>query len=300
MRPPGPVPPERHAMTRIIHLTDIHFGKAVLNLLRLCNKRFLGNLNFLLRRRRYFRLDRVESLLETLHSLSPDAVLVGGDFTTTATDAEFRMAGRFMENIQAVAPFVRCIPGNHDTYTFESVRKQRYQKYLGALSPTGDIPALSTLPGGMSLLSLPTARPNVFSARGEIREGQLARVGELLQQTASEPLVVLAHYPLLVQTESYHSSPSHRLLNADKLRALLGRSGFRVVYLCGHVHRFCHVRDPEYPNMDHLTGAALFYQRHDASGGFTEIELGPDAITVQPWTFRGDWTRDRAFVLPPR
>ncbi len=270
-------------MTRLIHITDLHFWRIVLNPMLLMNKRFLGNMNLALRRRRYVRTELAERFLTTLWAIKADALLVGGDLTTTATEAEYELAAAFLDRIAEMGVPIYLTPGNHDLYTFESLRRKRFESYLGKHLAEPHAPALLPLPNGAPLLRLPTARPNLISSRGHIRLNQIEKVRELLGTTDVNPLIVLAHYPLLAHTDAYRLGAARRLGNAAFLRALLGASGRSILYLAGHVHAFSRVRDPLYPNIEHATTGALFYTRAHAPGGFTEIQADDGAFALRSW-----------------
>ncbi|WP_339114293.1 metallophosphoesterase family protein [Thioclava sp. GXIMD2076] len=73
-------------MRRIIHLSDLHFGKTDP------------------------RLER--PLLRKIDELAPDLVIVSGDFTQRARRHQFAQARAFLNRIKAP---VLAVPGNHDT-----------------------------------------------------------------------------------------------------------------------------------------------------------------------------------------
>ena len=72
-------------MRRIVHLSDIHFG----------------------------RVDQavVERVIEKVNEIFPDVVVVSGDLTQRAKTAEFLEAKRFLEKLPK--PQI-VVPGNHD------------------------------------------------------------------------------------------------------------------------------------------------------------------------------------------
>lgn len=277
-------------MTRIIHITDLHFWQIVRNPLLLCNKRILGNLNLILRRQKYVRQERAQSFIDLFPSLNADALLIGGDLTTTATAAEYKMAATFVDALAQQGVPVYMTAGNHDLYTFESKRRQRFKKYFGERLKTPDAPYLTFLPDNIPLLTLPTARPNLLSSRGYISASQLHEARTLLAQTPKGPLIVLAHYPVLPHP-AHHANIMRRLGNAEPLRRLLGDADRPVLYLAGHVHVFSHTRDPRFPNLEQVTSSALFYDKQHCPGGFTEIVLENAATTVHPWHYNNGWER---------
>jgi DNA repair exonuclease SbcCD nuclease subunit len=276
---------------RFIHITDLHFWSIVLNPLQLMNKRFLGNLNLIVRRRRYIHTERAASFLELLETVKPDAVLVGGDLTTTATENEYQQAYGFLSQISAKGCPIYLLPGNHDFYTFESCRNHRFEKYFhGDLSAPCE-PVLSVLPGDVPLVRIPTSRPNLISSRGSITKEQIALSRIKFSEARPRPTLVLAHYPVLHHTDAYTSDFTRRLANASALREMLGNLDRPILYLAGHVHVFTHTIDPAFPNITHVTSNALFYGKRSRPGGFTEILLDEGVIKVFPWIYREGWTR---------
>jgi len=274
----------------LLHIADIHFWKVVLNPLRLLNKRFLGNLNIILRRGAEFPMAHAKSCLDALIHMESRQALFTGDFTSTAVDEEFKLARDFLHELGSHDFAIHVVPGNHDVYTFESLRNRRFERYLGEFLPLGAKPVLRHLKGGTPLLLVPTVCPNMISSKGHISEDTIARVGELLGSCDGR-IVVAGHYPVLWQTNSYYTKRDRRLRNADRLRTLLGSSGKQILYVAGHVHRFSYSFDPEYPNLEHVTTGALFRidKRRGIKGEFSEIRIDTDGFRVSHHVWTDRW-----------
>ncbi|QQA42823.1 metallophosphoesterase family protein [Pelagovum pacificum] len=73
-------------MSRIVHLSDLHFGRD--------------------------RPELEDPLLAKLEEIDPDLVVISGDFTQRARVSQYEEARRFVERI---GPRVIAVPGNHDT-----------------------------------------------------------------------------------------------------------------------------------------------------------------------------------------
>jgi 3',5'-cyclic AMP phosphodiesterase CpdA len=95
-------------MLTLLHLSDLHFGPPY--------------------------LPRVgEALLEAVHSLAPDIIVVSGDFTQRAKPVQFAEAAAFLERLPKV-PLV-VTPGNHDVALFRVWERifspfDLYRKYI--------------------------------------------------------------------------------------------------------------------------------------------------------------------------
>jgi 3',5'-cyclic AMP phosphodiesterase CpdA len=227
-------------------------------------------------------------------------VLLTGDFTSTSTDEEFALAVHFVRGLKARGLAVHLIPGNHDVYTFESVRARRFERHFGEFLPAEGFPARVILPGGTPLILVPTVRPRAISTRGFIASRDIKRVADLLGDCGPSAIVA-AHYPVLHQTHGYASNWCRRMENADALRSALGDSGKRILYVCGHVHRFSYEHDTEHADLEHLsTGAFLRTDRANGSQGeFTVIKTFANAFRVYRHVHTDAWTATAVAPLPP-
>ncbi len=279
----------------LVHIADLHFWQIVKNPVRLMNKRFLGNLNVMLRRRHKFPLDQAEPFADVAAAAGPKHVLLTGDFTSTSTHEEFAMAAAFVRGLRDRGLDIHVVPGNHDVYTFRSARKKRFEHHFGDFLPTEGYPSVQTLPGGTPIILVPTACPNIISSAGRVTLKTIEVLRRLLH-TCGDQVIVAAHYPLLSHTYGYVSSSSHLLRNAKALRRVLGTSGRRILYVCGHVHHFSLVRDPRFEDVLHLSTGAFFERpaRSDPRGEFAEIEVCDDGFKVFQHRFREQWKRKPA------
>jgi 3',5'-cyclic AMP phosphodiesterase CpdA len=281
------------------HVADLHFWKLVWNPLQLCNKRFLGNLNVLLRRRYEYAMERAESFAESMAESSIRQMILTGDFTSTSTHPEFKRAAAFVSNLRRRGFKLTLMPGNHDVYTFESVRVNRFEEYFPDHATEGGQVASRALAGGTPLLVVPTVCPNVFSSKGLVNDAVVAQAARALT-VDSRPILVAGHYPLLHETYAYQTPPSRQLRNADALRRVLGECGRQVLYMAGHVHRFSYVTDFEYPNLRHLTTETLFRtdRKNQSLGGYSEVHRTSDTEDFRVFRHHCPETWQREEVAP--
>lgn len=275
----------------LIHITDLHFWEIVRNPFALMNKRFLGNANVIYRRRHEFHMGQAVAYSEHLASLGIRDCLIGGDFTSTATPGEYQMGKDFVVDLESRGMNIHLMPGNHDVYTFESVRAGRFHQYFGAYAPGAGYPHATALPGGTPLVLVPTVCPNVLSSAGRITDAEAAATRKLIEACPAGPVLVAGHYPVLHHTSSYRSGQSRRLRNADALRSAMGETGRNILYIAGHVHRFSYTQDDRYPFLRHLTTGAFFLKRplEDCRGAFSTIRAEGDAFRVSWHRFEAGW-----------
>ena len=84
-------------MTRIAHLSDIHFGAH--------DEKIVAAAEAWLQKRR------------------PDLVVISGDLTQRAREAQFRAASAWLNRLRSAGLEVLVIPGNHDVPLYDVVRR---------------------------------------------------------------------------------------------------------------------------------------------------------------------------------
>lgn len=282
---------------RLLHLTDFHFWQVVTNPLRLMNKRALGNVNVFLRRRHEFLTHQADAFAEHIAGLGIHDVFLGGDFTSTALTGEFRAALRWVDDLESRGLRLHVVPGNHDVYTFGSHRKQRFEEIFAGHLPVEGYPSLHHIDGVPFVLA-PTVCPNLISSRGQITRGEIDHTCALVRDCPEDLVLVGAHYPVLEETPWFTTAKSRRLRRADAFRRALANTGKRVLYLCGHAHRFGYIQDATYPNLTHLCTGALFLHKHTAPerGTFTELHIEDGEPRVYLHRLLDRWQREEIAV----
>lgn len=197
---------ERGQARRFIHLSDLHFGRTDSRL--------------------------AQGLLDELHRLEPELLVISGDLTQTAAEGEFREAVAFLEQAPG-RPFV--VPGNHDLPGWNVIarflrRFARYRRYIGAeMNPVyGD--------DDLALVGLNTARTVVWHwnwAHGRVSSGQLHAVTEFFRVAPDAALrAVVMHHPLTASHRRPNQEPVARARLAAERFAHAGAD----MVLSGHLH----------------------------------------------------------------
>lgn len=230
-----------HVRVRIVHFSDLHLWcwpgtwRAVLD------KRVLGCLNHLLRRRRSFQACRLERAAAQVSSLAPDWVICTGDLTTTGAPAEFAAACARLKPFRAAAlrGFL-YVPGNHDCYVHDVACQEALARTCAKLN---DGRALADFPWviedrGLRLFLANEAHPTAPWLSCGWMDGQAG--GWLREHLAApraerEGRVLVGHFPLR-GADGRELSPRRHLAGAKELYEL-GVAGAYDVALCGHIHR---------------------------------------------------------------
>ena len=233
--PPTDRPGFRFAQLSDPHLTTLEGVRAG----DLLNKRLLGYLSWLKRRRAEHQRGILERLIRDLRHQNPDHLVITGDLTHLGLPAEFRQTRRWLEAV-GTPDEITVIPGNHDTYVASDWQQTLalWQPYMASDRQTEDgsgiFPSLR-IRGPVAFIGLSSAVPTLpLLASGSIAPRQLERLASLLQESGRKGLfrVVLVHHSPVRGVDRRRK----RLSNQAALREVLGRYGAELV-LHGHTHR---------------------------------------------------------------
>lgn len=189
-------------MRTIVHLSDLHMGRLDPNV--------------------------PPPLVTAVRSVSPDLVVISGDFTQRATTEQFRQARALLD---ALGTRTLCIPGNHDVPLWNAAARflsplERYKRYITAdLSP-------EYKDTEMIVVGVNTARSFTWG-EGRIN---LTQVDALLARFAAAPLdttrIVVTHHPFDLPP----GVDEKRLVGrAHTAMARLATAGVDL-FLSGHLH----------------------------------------------------------------
>jgi 3',5'-cyclic AMP phosphodiesterase CpdA len=198
-------------MLRIVHISDLHFGRLLSEVMTALKKK--------------------------LADLKPDLVIISGDLTQRATNAEFKQAAGFLGEL---ASLYLIVPGNHDLSTFRVRERFLYpwKKWQRFITPDLE-PAVET--NGCKIIGINTARRIGYSfdwSRGRINGRQIERVQAFFDSTSPWKIKILvAHHPFWLPPGHEHRGligGGHQAF--DKFQ----HNGPDVI-LSGHVHLdYCH------------------------------------------------------------
>lgn len=250
-------------MTRIVHLSDLHFGAHDDELVEAVN----------------WQVDR----------LKPDLVVISGDFTQRARTDQFSQACEFLEGMRERGHEVLGVPGNHDVPLYDVLRRflsplARYRRFIDeSLCPFIEL-------SGVAVLGINTARSMTFKD-GRINKDQVDFIRETFARTPSETMrILVTHHPLFaleVGGEVERAIGRHELaLDA------VDESGVDIL-LAGHHH---HASSQEVSDLVTRAGGVLVVQAGTATStrvrkqeqSFNTIDIAEDSATVTVNAWDGD------------
>src|SRR6476661_8170715 len=250
-------------MPRIVHVSDLHFGahdEAI-----------------------------VAAVESEIDRLTPDLVVVSGDFTQRAKTEQFKEACQFLERLQHSGHEVLGVPGNHDVPLYDVLRRflsplARYRRFIDDnLCPFVELP-------GLAVLGVNTARSLTFKD-GRLNKEQVAFIRDTFSRTPRGSFrVLVTHHPLFA------------LEVGDELTPAIGRQEMALdaieeagvdMLLAGHNH---HASSHSASDLVTRAGGALVVQAgtatstrvRDQEQSFNAIDVGDASVTITVNAWMGD------------
>lgn len=196
-------------MARIAHLSDVHFGAHVPEI--------------------------VEAAERWLREQRPDLVIISGDFTQRARVNQYREACAFLDRIEAEGLDVLGVPGNHDVPLYDIVRRfarplERYKRYISHdLCPWYESDRLA-------VLGLNTAR-SLTIKDGRINHDQMALIRKCFAGVPEERTKILVtHHPLFSMPIGEAGELTRTVGRHEDAIAAVCDAGVHIL-LAGHFHR---------------------------------------------------------------
>lgn len=236
-------------MTRLLHLSDVHFGAVDDRL--------------------------VEPMLALAHELRPDITVVSGDLTQRARPEQFTAARAFLDRLPGP---VLSVPGNHDMPLYNIALRllAPLARYRSAISEELE-PALS-MPGAV-IQGLNTADPFVWKS-GRLRPASVARLTRAFNAAGPGALriAIMHHAPV----PAADGTPPDMAEPAAVL-ATLANAGADLV-LSGHTHMpHAGFAETAAGVLFLQVGTAISTRLKTGTNDFALIDLAPGKVTRHPW-----------------
>jgi 3',5'-cyclic AMP phosphodiesterase CpdA len=247
-------------MTRIVHLSDLHFGA--------------------------HDEQMVEAVERQIDKLKPDLVVISGDFTQRARTEQFREACEFLEGLRERGHEVLGVPGNHDVPLYDVLRRflsplARYRRFIDeSLCPFIELP-------GVVVVGINTSRSLTFK-HGRINADQVDFIRETFARASVEAVrIVVTHHPLFALEVG---GEVERAIGRQELALeAIEESGVDML-LAGHAH---HASSQDAGDLVTRAGGVLVVQAGTATStrvreqeqSFNTIDIaaGRVTITVHAW-----------------
>jgi len=193
-------------MSRLIHISDLHFGPPFLP-----------------------RVGR--AVLRLAEELRPDAVIVSGDLTQRAKRKQFLDARDFMNQLPDVPRLV--IPGNHDVPLYRLAERLRRPHDLYREIICEDLNPVLELPDAL-IVGLDSTAPRTAISNGRVVPGQLESCRTAFESADGDRArIVVAHHHFAPAPDYHYNATMPRSRRAMECFV---DSGVEMI-LGGHLHR---------------------------------------------------------------
>jgi len=204
---------------------------------QLLNKRVLGYLSWLKSRRRHYRRDILDRVVQDVRQHQIEHILVSGDLTHLGLPQECRQAREWLQSL-GTPEKVSLVPGNHERYVqadWEATLGQ-WADYFTPEVQTEKEAGFPTLQKVQSIavIGVNSAVPTPpFFASGCVGKAQRERLSEILRRCRNEGLfrLIMIHHSPLKHGHSWRK----RLQDAEEMTELLIVEGAELV-VHGHGH----------------------------------------------------------------
>ncbi len=275
---------------RLAHLSDLHFSKISWGISQFFSKRWIGNFNFLLRRRKEFDYSLLEELLPLFLEEKVQKVLISGDVSCTSLEVEFIKASLFVETLKKEGIEVVILPGNHDHYTKRETKEKTFYKFFqkpgSSYSLEKDRLEVIPLNPFWSLIALDTTlATHLFSCKGEFSKELEDTLQKTLETIPRKTKIIIAnHFPILLPKDE-------SLQREAALLAILKKYSNIKLYLHGHTHkrRITDLSDKGLPVIIDSGSAS-----HKFRGSFNLLDCEENSCLVRPYTWQKQaWTAEK-------
>jgi 3',5'-cyclic AMP phosphodiesterase CpdA len=265
-------------MTRVLHVSDLHFGKPAVP-------------------------EQIEAIEAVIQEEQFDVVAISGDLTQRARSGEFQRARAFIRLAQRVSRTI-VVPGNHDVKWWRAPMEignlpgmySNYRKYIDEdLEPVLRIPG-ATFVGLLTAhgVSRHTVTWNLrdIGVIGALRKAQLESAGHEFGQSVPDDwrVIVMHHNPVKGEL-----SQRHGLRNTPRVLGAFADLGVNLV-LCGHDHQEAvhYIEHTTRGTVISTAGTVSNRSRGGRPSSINAIELGERKIHVATLI----WSREQTGFVP--
>lgn len=231
-------------MTRIVHLTDLHFG--------------------------HEHAGMVGSLLDCVNRQAADLVVVTGDLTHRARPGQFADASAFLARIEAPT---LVVPGNHDIPLYNLVSRFLWP-WSGYCRATNMELSPMTRVGDILIQGINSVNPYSWR-RGILRSKLVERAIRRIDPAAVN--IIALHHPM---QEPEHTTKG-LARNAEVALTKLEEAGVQLI-LSGHLHRWASESllavGPHMRVLQINSGTALCARPGDPPNEFAVLDFGDASV----------------------
>jgi predicted phosphodiesterase len=274
-------------MTKIAHISDLHFSKIHFHPSIFFSKRLLGMLNLLLNRRKKYKTDKLNELIPIFKDQKINYTFISGDITTTSDEKEFILGKEFVDEILKNDIKILIIPGNHDAYTKSSYKKKLFYNYFENENLKNDKLHSFDLDNNWHYIGLDCSISTfLLSSNGYFSKDLENKLNELLLSLPDKKIIIVNHFPA-----NRITTFRKRLIRDTHLKKLLKKHKNIKLYLYGHTHNYKIEKEDDMPYML-CPGSASHI-----NGSMNILSLNETNVLITKYIYKNSWIKEKEKTL---
>jgi 3',5'-cyclic AMP phosphodiesterase CpdA len=278
---------------KIAQISDLHFSKISLHPKDLFSKSLIGNINLFFSRKKKYKQDHLSNLSHLFKKLDVDYVMIAGDISSTASDAEFKLAKHFFNSFKTKDLKLLFIPGNHDSYTKKAYKKKLFYKHfenhLKYDEPSYKDKPFSLKKNGIDIYQLTnkwwyigldtSVSTSLFSSRGLFSNELKTNLEKALSKIDKDDnIIIVNHFPF---TDKINFRK--KLKNGSFLKDILKNNKNIKLFLHGHTHQQNISITDDFPTV--LDSGSL---AHIEKGSWNLIDIEENDIKISQYNWNNN------------
>jgi 3',5'-cyclic AMP phosphodiesterase CpdA len=240
-------------MTRIAHISDIHFGRDIPSV--------------------------IAGLIEDVNREKPDITVISGDFTQRARASQFLHARHLIE---ALPTPVMTLPGNHDLPLFNIASRfllprRNYKRYISTELES------EWVSSDCGIIAVDSTK-EYLAINGELTDAQISRTCDRLAELGSDRVkIIVTHHPYAAP-----ATFNQKMLIGRARRAMkrFGECGADI-FLAGHLHiSYAGFSGERYPHVGRnmltiMCGTSASDRGRGEPNSYNLLEVEPGKLTLK-------------------
>lgn len=226
---------------KIAHISDLHLSKITFHPKQFLSKRWVGNINVILSRKKTFKEAQLLLLAEIFEKENIDYLFITGDISSTSQKKEFEGAKTILKSFKNLK--IIAVPGNHDHYTKKAHKNKTFYDYF-SFSGIKNLEKEKTLKkdgvqafflkDSLWAIGLDTALATpLISSKGYFSKKIEENLLDILEKIPKDNyIIIFNHFP-------FQSSEGRlkKLTRGNILEKILKNFPNIILFLHGHTHK---------------------------------------------------------------
>ncbi len=275
------------SMTKLAHISDLHFSKITINPRFLLSKRFIGIGNLILNRKKSYNTQKLKTIPSFFKEKKVNFVAITGDLTSTSMHVEFKKAKNFINQFNKNEIKTLIVPGNHDVYTKKSHKEKRFYDFFKTITLKTHGIESHSIDDNWHYIGLDSCIPtSLFACSGLFSENiEKNLIKELDILPKDKNILIINHFPIL------HKTSDRKILKRrEALKNILKKYPNIKLYLHGHTHLHNIIEKKEDLPLMVCSGCVSH-----KNASFNILNLTKHTVSIEKYTYNNKWKKEQSY-----